>query len=149
MAVRGTVKDPLPPDMYPTLLMYTDVLALVADHVSVAVPVGEYEAGFGESVTEQAGAKAVTVTVAERESLPPAPVQVTEYVVEDDGETETLPDVAPPVENPVPVQEVALADDHVSVEEFPFIMLVGLAESAAVGAADAEQVKECAVVLLQ
>jgi len=57
VAVRGTVKDPLPPDMYPTLLMYTDVLALVADHVSVAVPVGEYEAGFGESVTEQVGAR--------------------------------------------------------------------------------------------
>ena len=57
MAIRGTVKDPLPPDMYPTLLMYMDIFAFVADHVSVAVPVDEYVAGFGESATEHVGAR--------------------------------------------------------------------------------------------
>jgi len=34
-----------------------DIFAFVADHVSVAVPVDEYETGFGESVTEQVGAR--------------------------------------------------------------------------------------------
>jgi hypothetical protein len=48
------------------------------------------------------------------------------------GETDTDPDVAPPVEKPVPVQEVAFVDDHVSVEDWPLVMLVGLAEREAV-----------------
>jgi hypothetical protein len=48
------------------------------------------------------------------------------------GETDADPDVALPVEKPVPVQEVAFADDHVSVEDWPLVMLVGLADSEAV-----------------
>jgi hypothetical protein len=48
------------------------------------------------------------------------------------GETDADPDVVPPVEKPVPVQEVAFVDDHVSVEDWPLVMLVGLAEREAV-----------------
>jgi hypothetical protein len=48
------------------------------------------------------------------------------------GETDADPDVALPVEKPVPVQEVAFVDDHVSVEDWPLVMLVGLAEREAV-----------------
>jgi len=39
-----------------------------------------------------------------------------------------------PVEKPVPVQEVALVDDHERVDDWPLVMDVGLAVSEAVGA---------------
>jgi hypothetical protein len=38
------------------------------------------------------------------------------------------------VEKPMPVQEVALVDDQVSVDDWPAVMDVGLAVSEAVGA---------------
>jgi hypothetical protein len=53
------------------------------------------------------------------------------------GETETEPEVAPPVENPVPVQDVAPAEDQESVVEEPSDIVEGEAESDAVGAAKA------------
>lgn len=58
------------------------------------------------------------------------------------GETETAPEVAPPVEKLVPVQEVVSVDDHETVEEEP--RLIGFAESAtdAVGVGGAETVHE-------
>jgi hypothetical protein len=54
--------------------------------------------------------------------------------VVEDGRTEVEPDVAPPVENPAPVQEVAFEELHERVEEFPDWMLEGDAERLAVGA---------------
>jgi hypothetical protein len=49
-----------------------------------------------------------------------------------DGLTETLPEVAPPVENPPrEVQDVALDEDQVSVEDCPLTIVEGLAESVA------------------
>ena len=75
---------------------------------------------------------AVTVTVVLEFAVPPAPVQATEYVVVTVGETEDEPYVAPPVENPVPVQEAASVEDHESVEDWPEMILVGLAEREAV-----------------
>jgi hypothetical protein len=39
---------------------------------------------------------------------------------------------APPVEKPVPVQEAAFVEPHVSVEDWPAVMDVGLAEREAV-----------------
>ena len=50
---------------------------------------------------------ALTVTVALVEEVPLVPVQVMEYVVVTEGKTDTEPEVVFPVENPVPVQEVA------------------------------------------
>ena len=47
------------------------------------------------------------------------------------GETDTLPVVAPPVENPVPSQLVALALPHSRVVEPPSAMAVGVAVSVA------------------
>jgi hypothetical protein len=44
------------------------------------------------------------------------------------GETETVPEVALPVLKFVPVQDVAFVEDHVSAEELPETMDVGLAE---------------------
>lgn len=51
----------------------------------------------------------------------------------DSAPVETEPDVAPPVEKPVPVQLVALVEDHVRAEEAPETTLEGLALSEAVG----------------
>ena len=50
------------------------------------------------------------------------------------GETEAEPEVAPPVPNPpAAVQEVAPVEDQVRVEDWPLMMVVGEAESVAVG----------------
>ena len=49
------------------------------------------------------------------------------------GLTETLPEVAPPVEKLVPVQLVAFDELHVRTEELPLETVVGDAESAAAG----------------
>lgn len=43
-------------------------------------------------------------------------------------------EAAPPVEKPVPVHDVALVELHVSVEEFPSVIVVGAAVSETVGA---------------
>jgi hypothetical protein len=39
------------------------------------------------------------------------------------GVTDTVPEVAPPVENPLPVQDVAFEEDHESADEFPTVIL--------------------------
>lgn len=83
-------------------------------------------------VIEGGAVAAATVTVALFVAVPPAPVQETEYEVVDPGATETLPEIAPPVLKPVPVQEVALVDDHVRSEEFPLVIEDGDADNDAV-----------------
>jgi hypothetical protein len=50
-----------------------------------------------------------------------------------EGVTVADPAVALPVEKPVPVQELAFVELHVSVEDWPAVMEGGLAESEAVG----------------
>ncbi len=42
-----------------------------------------------------------------------------------EGLTDLVPDVCPEVEKPPPVHEVALVEDHESVEERPCGMVVG------------------------
>ena len=51
------------------------------------------------------------------------------------GDAETEPETALAVAKFVPVQEVALVEDHVRVEDWPEVMVVGLAVSVAVGVA--------------
>mgnify|MGYP001574385651 CR=1 FL=1 len=52
---------------------------------------------------------------------------------------EALPEVAPPVEKPpAAVQDVAYVELQVSVEDWPLSMVLGFAESVAVGALDSE-----------
>lgn len=77
----------------------------------------------------------VTVTV-EGCDVPPAPVQVTEYDVVTVGETDTPTafEVDPPVEKPVPVHDVALVEDQVSVTDWPEAIDVWLAFKEAVAA---------------
>jgi hypothetical protein len=90
------------------------------------------EVGLAES--EAVGAwVAPTVTTAFAVALPPVPVQVMEYEVDCVGETVAEPEVVLLVENPEPVQLVAFVEDHVSVEDCPEVIEVGLAVSEAVG----------------
>jgi hypothetical protein len=62
---------------------------------------------------------------------PPLPVQVTLYVVLTAGETETKPET-PVGEKPVPLQAVALVEDHESVEEAPEAINRGFAPNTSV-----------------
>ena len=55
-------------------------------------------------------------------------------MVVEDGDTVAEPEVAPPVEKFVPVQEVASVDDQISEVEFPFVMVDAEADNDAVGA---------------
>ena len=56
------------------------------------------------------------------------------------GDTARVPLVAfVPVQPPPAVHEVALVEDQVTVEILPELMLVGLAESAAMGVAAGEE----------
>lgn len=66
--------------------------------------------------------------------VPPEPVQAIEYVVVDAGVTDIEPLVARDwLHPPVPVQDVALVEDHVSIELAPGRIDVGLAENVTVG----------------
>ena len=82
------------------------------------------------------------MTVALADPEPPEPEQVTLYAVVADGVTATEPDVAFPVAKPVPVQELAFADDHVSVDETPEVTEAGDAERDAVAAGTTVTVAE-------
>lgn len=74
----------------------------------------------------------VAVTGAE---VPPTPVHVTLYVCVPSvsAPVETVPKVAPPVLNPVPVHSVAFVELQESVEESPTSTMRGFAEREAVG----------------
>ncbi len=67
--------------------------------------------------------------VLESEATP----QATLYVVVCAGDTDILPDVAPPVEKLVPVQEEAWVEDQLRVADCPRAIVAGLTESDAVG----------------
>ncbi|MGH9436704.1 MAG: hypothetical protein ACRD22_02110, partial [Terriglobia bacterium] len=94
---------------------------MVEDQVRVEEPPEVIEVGLAVRVAVGVGA-AFTVTVA----CAAAPEQFMEYVVLSVGETESEPDV-PFAVKPVPMQEVALVEDQVRVEEPPEVIEVGLA----------------------
>jgi len=113
----------------------TQEVALADDQVSVEDPPLATDAGFATSDTVGAG---TTVTVADAPAVPPAPVQErVNVLVTVSGpvdcpvllESALLPDHAPEA-----VQEVALLDDQVSVEDPPLATDVGFAASDTVGA---------------
>ena len=59
------------------------------------------------------------------------------------GDTARVPLVAfVPVQPPAAVHEVALVEDQVTIEIFPEVMLVGLAENATVGVGVGEGLTE-------
>jgi hypothetical protein len=108
-------------------------VAFEDDQVKVTAPPGATD--VAEEERDAVGGGGVTVRVRLAFAVPPAPVQETEYVVDVDGETEIVPEVAFPVENPVPVQEVAFVELQVSEAEFPCTIDAGDAPMDAVGGA--------------
>jgi len=108
--------------------------ALVDDQVNVELP--PLATLVGLALSDTPGAGAATVTVADWEAEPPAPLQVSVYVVVAvrapvlwDPLVGSLP-----LQPPDAVQEVAFVDDHVSVAAAPLLTVLGLAEKATVGA---------------
>ena len=107
-------------------------VVLVEDHESVAEPPEVIEVGEAVRLTDGAF---MTVTVALPKAVIEPPLHEIEYVVVTVGLTVTEPLVAPPeppgdalppaVEKPLPVHEVALVEDQVSVAELPEVIEVG------------------------
>lgn len=126
-----------------TVVVFTDALVsrFVTTHCAEAIfdPVHERVTGvptpawtrFGDAVMEVGPAPEQappdTVIVASSVSVLLPLVQDTVYVVFDVGETERVPEVAPPVLNPPPVQDDALLELQVSVDELPEVIEVGFA----------------------
>jgi hypothetical protein len=136
----------LAPDQAPDAVQ--DV-ASVEDQVSVEEPPLATELGFAESVTVGAGVVPVMLTWAEPLPVPPAPVQlrlnvlvVVKAPVDWVPETALLPDQAPDA-----VQDVALVEDQVSVEDPPLATEVGFAETDTVGAGVEAVILTCAEAL--
>ena len=89
----------------------------------------------GVAVIKTVGALTVAIlTVALLLTIPPGPVQDSVYVVAAEGESKSLPlSALAPFQPPDAVQVVAFLADHVSVEDWPLTIEVGLAESVTVG----------------
>jgi hypothetical protein len=111
-------------------------VALVELHVSLEAPPALTAAGLALSVAVAGGVTAVTVTVTVAGLLlPPAPLQVNEYVVVAvSAPVETLPLIAPPANvPPEPLQAVELVELQVSVVALPAVIEVWAALNDAVG----------------
>lgn len=67
-------------------------------------------------------------------AVPPPPVHDAVYVVDDDGATDTLPEVEPPLVKLSPVQDVAFDEVQLNVDDCPLYIDVGETETAHVGA---------------
>jgi hypothetical protein len=122
-------KEPVqPPDA-------VQAVALVEDQVSVEV--APLVTLVGLALSETLGRAAETETVALWAADPPAPVHVSVYrVVAVNAAVLAEPLVAlEPLQPPVAAQEVALVDDHVSVEAAPLATVLGLPDSVTAGAA--------------
>jgi hypothetical protein len=118
----------------PQALEAVHEVALVEDHESVAAFPFVTVLGLALNVT--VGAGEVTVTVADCAAVPPAPLQVSVYVVifcrapvERDPLMPTLPDQPPEA-----VQALALVVDQFKVELAPLATVLGLALRLTVGA---------------
>ena len=109
------------------------LVALVDVHVKVDEPPDAIVVGDALIDTVGTGAVAFTVTVADDVTDPTEFVAVSVYVVVAVGDTLRLPDAATV---PIPwlmVTDVAFAVLHVSVDDCPELMVVGDADSEAVG----------------
>ena len=109
-------------------------MALVEDQVSVDVPPWATLAGL--AVIETLGGVAETVTVADCDAEPPAPVQVrVNFVVAVRVGVDCEPAVgSEPTQPPEDVQAVALVDDQVKADAAPLCTVVGFAVKVTAGA---------------
>jgi hypothetical protein len=109
-------------------------VAFVEDHVSVDDPPLATDCGLAVRDTVGAGV-AVTVTVADALCVPPGPVQERlKLLVLLNAPVDALPEVAlAPDQPPEAVQDVALVEDHVRIDDPPLATDVGFAEIETVG----------------
>ena len=117
------------------LLAVQDV-ALVEDQERVEEEPEVMEVGEAERESVGGGVTigAVTTTLTDLFILPPAPVQVSVYVEFVVGVTICVPEVVLVLDQaPLAVQDVALVEDQVRVEEEPEVMEVGEADRESVG----------------
>jgi hypothetical protein len=123
------------------------VVALVEDQVRVDVP--PWATLVGLAVSDTPGGAAETVTVADCDAEPPAPVQVkVNFVVAVRVGVVWEPAVASaPLQPPEAVQPVALLDDHVNADVAPLFTVVGFAVRVTAGAGVVtETVADCAAL---
>jgi hypothetical protein len=104
----------------------------------------------GLALNDTVGAEgAETVTVADCDAEPPAPVQVSvNFVVAVRVGVASEPAVASePLQPPEAVQAVALVDDQVNEDTAPLLTVVGLAARVTVGAGEVtDTVADCAAL---
>jgi hypothetical protein len=102
-------------------------------HVNIDVALRATPVGFAVRLTD--GVRAVTVTLALSEALPPVPVQLNvKFVFAVSAPVLCEPEVPfVPVQPPDAVQLVALVELHVNVDELPEAMLLGEADNVTVG----------------
>ncbi len=109
-------------------------MALVEDQVNVELP--PLATLVGLALSETLGGVAETVTVADWDAEPPAPLHVSvNVVVVVRAEVVRVPLVGSlPVQPPEALQEVAFVEDQVRVEVAPNATVLGLAEIVTAGA---------------
>ncbi len=109
-------------------------MALVEDQVNVELP--PLATLVGLALSETLGGVAETVTVADWDAEPPAPLHVSvNVVVVVRAEVVRVPLVGSlPVQPPEALQEVAFVEDQVRVEVAPCATVLGLAEIVTAGA---------------
>jgi hypothetical protein len=135
VALGVTVAVPLAAlvPLHPPLAVHD--VAFVLDHVRVDDCPSVIDVGFNDIVIVGAGVAIVRVAVPL--PVPPAPVQLKAYCEEPaaPGVTVAVPLVAfVPLHAPLAVHDVAFVLDHVSVEDWPSAIDVGLSETVTVGA---------------
>jgi hypothetical protein len=117
---------------------------LVADQVNVEV--APLVTLVGPALIEMLGGVADTVTVADCDAVPPAPVHVSvNLVVAVSADVLVEPLVASlPLQPPEAAQEVALVADQVNIELLPLATVLGLAAKVTIGAGEVtETVADC------
>jgi hypothetical protein len=122
-------------------------VALVEDQVRVDVP--PWATLDGLAVSDTLGGAADTVTVADCDAEPPAPVQVrVNFVVTVSAGVVCEPAVASePLQPPEAVQAVALVDDQVNADVAPLFTVVGFAVNVTAGAGVVtDTVADCAAL---
>jgi hypothetical protein len=109
-------------------------VALLEDQLNVALP--PLETLVGLALSETLGAAADTVTVADCVADPPAPVQVSMYLVVPVSAAVLFEPViaSDPLQPPEAVHAVALVEDQFNIDAAPLLTVLGFAVSVTAGA---------------
>jgi hypothetical protein len=109
-------------------------VALVEDQLNVELP--PLETLVGLALSEMLGAAADTVTVADCVADPPAPVQVSMYLVAAVSAAVLFEPLiaSDPLQPPEAVHAVALVADQLNIDAAPLLSVLGFAVSVTAGA---------------